>query len=202
MNLTRCRSKLKKAKRRAKAIFKFEEGKRVENLAKSNPKNFWKEIKKFTKKKSKSPDNITAEDFFEHFSTVFGTQSDDLRPNGHPDIQVNTDDESLDSPFSMDELKKVISSLKSNKSPGMDGLTAEIFKSSYDILSPLLLRLFNVVFISGYYPTQWSEGLITPIHKKASLEDANNYRGITLINVLSKIYSHLLKQSAFEMGGR
>ena len=92
----------------------------------------------------------------------------------------------------MDELKKVISSLKSNKSPEMDGLTAEIFKSSYDILSPLLLRLFNVVFISGYYPTRCSEGLITPIHKKASLEDANNYRGITLINVLSKIYSHLL----------
>ena len=55
-----------------------------------------------------------------------------------------------------------------------------------------LQRLFNVVFISGYYPTQWSEELITPIHKKASLEDANSYRSITLINVLSKIYSHLL----------
>ena len=106
VNLTRCRSKLNKAKRRAKSVFKFEEGKRVENLAKSNPKNFWKEIKKFTKTKSKSSDNITAEDFFEHFSKVFGTQSDDLRPNGNPDIQINTHDESLDSPFSMDGLKK------------------------------------------------------------------------------------------------
>ena len=92
----------------------------------------------------------------------------------------------------MDELKKIISSLKSNKSPGIDGLTAEIIKSSCDILSPLLLRLLNVVFLSDYYPTQWSEGLITPIHKKAGLEDANFYRGITLINVLSKTYSHLL----------
>ena len=59
-------------------------------------------------------------------------------------------------------------------------------------MSPLLLRLFNVIFISGSYPSQWSEGLITPIHKKDDLEDVNNYRGITLINVLSKIYSHLL----------
>ena len=90
-------------------------------------------------------------------------------------------------------LKKVISSFKSKKSPGIDGLTAEIFKSSYDILSPLLLRLFNVVFLSGHYPTQWSEGLITPIHKKAGLEDANIYRGITLIYVLSKTFSHLLR---------
>ena len=92
----------------------------------------------------------------------------------------------------MEELKKVIFSLKSNKNPGIDGLTGEIFKSSYDILSPFLLRLFNVVFSSGCYPTQWSEGLITPIHKKGSLDDVNNYRGIALINILSKIYSHLL----------
>ena len=49
-----------------------------------------------------------------------------------------------------------------------------------------------MVFSSGCYPTQWSEGLITPIHKKGSLDDVNNYRGITLINILSKIYSHLL----------
>ena len=59
-------------------------------------------------------------------------------------------------------------------------------------MSPFLLRLFNVVFSSDCYPTQWSEGLITLIiHKKGSL-DVNNYRGITLINILSKIYSHLL----------
>ena len=192
LNLTRCRSKLNKTKRRAKAIFKFEEGKRVEKLAKTNPKNFWKETKKFTKKKSKFSDTITAEDFFEHFSEVFGNQSDDRNSNDHPEAQANINDESLDIPFSMDELRKVISSLKSNKSPGIDGLTAEIFKSSFDILSPVLLRLFNTVFSSGCYPSQWSEGLITPIHKKASLEDVNNYRGITLINILSKIYSHML----------
>ena len=98
----------------------------------------------------------------------------------------------LDCPFTDEELKKVIYSLKSNKSPGTDGLIAEIFKCSYDILSPILLKMFNTIFYSGSYPTSWSEGLITPIHKKDSLEDTNNYRGITLINTLSKIYSHIL----------
>ena len=42
------------------------------------------------------------------------------------------------------------------------------------------------------YPACWSEGVITPIHKKGSLDETNNYRGITLINTLSKIYSHIL----------
>ena len=37
-----------------------------------------------------------------------------------------------------------------------------------------VVRLFNVVFVSESYPAQWSEGLITPIHKKDNLEDVNN----------------------------
>ena len=83
-------------------------------------------------------------------------------------------------------------SLKNNKSPGIDGLISEIFKCSQDIFSPILLKLFNYVFSNGVYPSSWSEGLITPIHKKGDLDNSNNYRGITLINTLSKIYSHIL----------
>ena len=45
---------------------------------------------------------------------------------------------------------------------------------------------------SECYPKSWSEGVITPIHKKGELDDVNNYRGITLINIMSKIYSHIL----------
>ena len=98
----------------------------------------------------------------------------------------------LDCPISETELRKVILSLKSNKSPGIDGLISEIFKCSFENMSPLLLRLFNMIFIGGVYPACWSEGVITPIHKKGSLDETNNYRGIALINTLSKIYSHIL----------
>lgn len=62
----------------------------------------------------------------------------------------------LDCPFTDEELKKVIYSLKSNKSPGTDGLIAESFKCSFDILSPILLKMFNTIFYSGSYPTSWS----------------------------------------------
>lgn len=186
INLTRCRSNLNKAKRRAKAVYKFEEGRRVKNLAKANPKQFWKEIKKFTKRKSKISENLTSDDFFKHFSNVFQTQSEENFDTGEAQNLM------LDSPFTEQELKNVILSLKSNKSPGIDGLIGEIFKCSLDIMSPLLVKLFNVIFLQGIYPNTWSEGLITPIHKKSSLDDTNNYRGITLINVLSKIYSHIL----------
>ena len=192
VNLTRCRTSLNKAKRRAQAVYKFEKGKRVQNLAKTNSKQFWKEIKKVVGKKSKTSENLTADDFFEHFSNVFHTQPAENTDNDRDGNFGENQDEILDNPISEEELKHVILALKLNKSPGTDGLIAEIFKCSSDIISPLLLKLFNTIFLSGTYPSAWSKGLITPIHKKGDLDDTNNYRGITLINILSKIYSHIL----------
>ena len=42
-------------------------------------------------------------------------------------MQANIPDESFDTPFSMEEIKKVNSSLKLNKSPGIDDLIADFF---------------------------------------------------------------------------
>ena len=103
INLTHCRSKLNKAKRQAKAIYKFEEGERNKNLGKSNTKQFWKEIikKKHTKKKSKSAESLSVTDFFTHFSNVFETQSETNGTRSH--VDTNTHDETLDCPFSLEK---------------------------------------------------------------------------------------------------
>ena len=55
-----------------------------------------------------------------------------------------------------------------------------------------LHKLYNRIFQSGEYPQSWGEGIITPIFKKGDTNDPQNYRGITLINILAKIYSQIL----------
>ena len=45
---------------------------------------------------------------------------------------------------------------------------------------------------NGEYPAEWGKGIIAPIFKKGDPNKAENDRGITLINVLSKIYSQIL----------
>ena len=87
-NVTRCRTKLNKAKRRAKAIFTFEEGKRVQKIAKSNSKQFWKEIKKYIKRKGQSSDELSADDFFEHFSSVFQAHPTENNPEIHKQAKM------------------------------------------------------------------------------------------------------------------
>ena len=49
-----------------------------------------------------------------------------------------------------------------------------------------------MVFSSGIFPNSWSEGIITPVFKKGDYNDCNNYRGITLLSCLSKIFTALL----------
>ena len=75
----------------------------------------------------------------------------------------------LDIEISIEEVQKVAKNLKTQKSPGVDGLISEVFQSSIDILCPLLVKIFNVVFSTGCYPKSCSEGAITPIVKKETL---------------------------------
>ena len=48
------------------------------------------------------------------------------------------------------------------------------------------------MFTNGVYPDKWTTGIIVPVPKKGNLNDVNNYRGITLTSIFSKIFSLLL----------
>jgi hypothetical protein len=100
--------------------------------------------------------------------------------------------ELLNSNFTETELDATLMSLKDNKSSGIDGIPAEVFKYTQDVLGDTLLTLLNYVLTKGVYPDTWAEGLISPVHKAGSQQDANNYRRITVQPAVSKILDTLI----------
>ena len=68
----------------------------------------------------------------------------------------------------------------------------EYLIESMDIISGHLTDMFNIIFDRGYFPESWSKGYIIPIHKKGDKSDANNYRGITLMSNLGKLFTNVL----------
>ncbi len=54
--------------------------------------------------------------------------------------------------------------------------------------------MFNNILVSGYFPDQWTEGIIIPLHKKGSVDDISNYRGITLVSCFSKLFTTILNK--------
>ena len=68
----------------------------------------------------------------------------------------------------------------------------ELFMHGKHILSKYVLVLFNKKIELGYFPKAWSEGFVVPLHKKDSLNNENNYRGITLLSTIGKLFSRVL----------
>ena len=198
-NFTRARTRYNKVKKKAKQKVKIQEGQRISKLAKRDTRKFWKSLRKTFKKKQDEADSLTVHDLHEHFKSVFGESGengdDNINPNTYNTNERMTENHvegELNAEFTESELRKAVFKQKDNKSPGIDSISSEILKASYDTISPFLLSLYNRMFMTAEYPRSWGEGIIAPIFKKGDVNDAGNYRGITLINIMAKIYSQLL----------
>ena len=77
----------------------------------------------------------------------------------------------------------------------------ELFLDCTDVLLPFLTKLFNSVFLSGFFPDTWSTGCIIPIFKKGDCNDTNNYRGITLISCMGKLFTSVLNARLLKWDG-
>ena len=59
---------------------------------------------------------------------------------------------------------------------------------------PYLKDLFNTIYEEGSFPAEWSKSIIVPLHKKGSRDEPNNYRAISLISSISKIFTNILNK--------
>ena len=163
----------------------------IEYIRKRNPKEFYK---LFSKRKNtiNSSSKIKIDQFVEHFrnlnSNVHGSE------HVNEDITYDAIFDELDAPITEREVEEAIRNLKRNKSCSEDLILNEVFLECTDILTPSLVLLFNSVFESGFFPEAWAEGCIVPIHKKGDVDEPNNYRGITLISCMGKLFTSILNK--------
>ena len=73
--------------------------------------------------------------------------------------------ENINRPITSTEIKTVIKNLPTNKSPGPDGFTGELYQTFREELTPLLLKLFQNIAEGGTLPDSFCEATITLIPK-------------------------------------
>ena len=99
------------------------------------------------------------------------------------------EDEFLDNEIEKGEIVKCI---RNNKTGGSDGLVGELLKYGGSGMVYLLEQLFSVSWREETAPKQCREGLIVNLFKKGDREDPGNYRGITLLSVVGKVFCKIL----------
>ncbi|CAH2083583.1 unnamed protein product [Euphydryas editha] len=90
------------------------------------------------------------------------------------------------------EVQKAISSQKLEKAPGPDNIPNELIRGTMEDISPILTKLFNDILITGTIPKQWNESHIILLHKKGDKDNLGNYRPISLISNVYKIFAKVI----------
>jgi len=95
---------------------------------------------------------------------------------------------------------RCINKLKRGKAAGLDGLTSEHLLYVHPVVVTLITHLFKLIFQCGIVPTGFGCGVIIPLVKNSDgdMTSSENYRGITLSPVISKLFELVLMEMVGE----
>ena len=187
----------------------------------SNPKDFFKVFKPFLDSKARGNDNnVINTDFNDsiiQYQTkaanclvdCFTTVANDI---GDPHMLSLTEEELKDHKsiqnirkvattngvqfkfrnFNVKEVTRALETLNPNKSIGHDKIPPRVLKLACNVLAPSLTNIFNVCIQTSNWPEQWKRGIWVPLHKKDNHSDIKNYRSITILAAVDKVFEQLL----------
>jgi len=100
--------------------------------------------------------------------------------------------EQLEKPFTAEEVRQALGATPNRKAPGDDHLPAELLKMSGPAGVAALCDLFNAILVAERTPSTWRKGTITSLYKRDDPTDCDNYRPITLLRSMDKLWGRLL----------
>ena len=152
-------------------------------------KGFWEYYKLKCPKPTTAPSEVSPDDWVEHTKTLYSCPNFEVPNLGEGTQKENI---SLDCPFSNNEISQQIKKVKGKKACGPDGLGGSLLKSCFHIIFLFLSTIFNSLYHASVYPIQWSNSITFMLFKKGNKKDPNNYRSISLLNILSKVFAGIL----------
>ena len=132
--------------------------------------------------------NEEDQDFDEHFLKACQNQVENwIKEQKHENAE-------LDREIEKEEVLKAVKAMKPGKAGGYDGIMSEMFKRGGEDMLELTWSLVKGIFEAERIPSDWSKGLIFPLFKGGDRRNPDNYRGISLLSIVGKVYTSILNQ--------
>ena len=97
--------------------------------------------------------------------------------------------------FSSDVVMKKLQQLKTDKSPGPEGIHPLLLKECAAVLAKPLSLIFQQSYKTGILPDDWKTAHIVPIFKKGNRTDPANYRPVSLTSIPCKVMETIIKEN-------
>ena len=94
--------------------------------------------------------------------------------------------------FTLEDLENALANLKKSNTMGPDGIPESFMKLCQTSLLLPIYILFKCLLNLGYIPEVMKKAFIIPEFKSGIRSDVANYRPITIINILAKIFDYLI----------
>ena len=132
------------------------------------------------------------ERWVEHYSNLYSRENT-VTPSALGAIKCMPIMVELDAEPTMDELSKVIDSLAAGKAPGSNSIPPDLIKHcKTTLLHPLHEVLSQCLREGGVLQDMGDAKIITLYKNKGERSNCNNYRGISLLSIIGKVYAWVL----------
>jgi hypothetical protein len=134
--------------------------------------------------------NPADDEFRAHFEDLL--KKDDTTPPSPEVFETAPYIPLTDDPIQPAEVMSATQKLKSNKAGGPSGVAPGVLKSFPLGWFVMLANFFTLLLSTGLYPAVWTKSKLITIYKKGPRENCDNYRGISLMDSIGKLYDAIL----------
>ena len=132
------------------------------------------------------------------FNDFFSSQCTPIANNSIlPEIRFHTISRLSSFQISLTEINSIISGLNVKKAHGPDLISANMVKLCGEHLCVPLKIIFENILETGIFPDQWKEANVTPVHKKNDKQIISNYRPISLLPILAKVFKMIIFKNLY-----
>ncbi|XP_078377802.1 uncharacterized protein LOC144660957 [Oculina patagonica] len=175
----------------------------------SDSKKTWQTINELTSRKSgktsvtslkvngvsvTDPTEISNE-FNNYFATIgpkLASNFDPLENDNYQKYLTSTDKRFQLRPTSTNKVLSLLNKLNKSKATGLDKIPARLIRDCADLICIPIRDIFNQSISLGIFPDDWKSARVTPLFKQGDRNDLNNYRPISVISIVAKVFERII----------
>ncbi len=180
-------------------------------------KSTWKVINQVINKKSKTTNISTlnidgnevssstgiAESMNNFFCNIGNDLSSKIPHKENPllenEYQINEEKSEFHfQPISIRQVEQVLGKFKSSMGFGTDGIANFFLKVGLPVIAESLCNIFNLSLATNIFPDSWRVARVAPIFKSGQRDDRSNYRPISVLPFLARVFEKLVYNQVYE----